>query len=363
MNSETIANRETARGLETALVSEVKGRLQGLLGKVPFIRLKGWQSDARDGGSRRDLALNIAVDGERWQVLVEVKGSGEPRLIRIATQQLRAATFDKQRTYPVVAAPYISESSGEICREAGVGFVDLAGNCRLVFGKVFIEYRNFPNPRLERRPLRSLFAARASRVLRVLLEDVTCPWRVKTLALQAGVSIGLAFKVKQRFLDLEYGQEQDKGLRLTKPEELLRQWAANYSYRRSESLDCYGPGDPPELEEQLTRYCAGNDIRYALALFSGAARVAPFARYARGFSYVVTDPQGLAKRLGWKPVPSGANFTILRPYDDGLLYGVRKVGRDVVVGDVQLYLDLAGYKGRGEEAAQFLLEQRLRPQW
>jgi hypothetical protein len=241
--------------------------------------------------------------------------------------------------------------------------VDLAGNCRLVFGQVFVEYRNFPNPRLERRPLRSLFAAKASRVLRVLLDDVKRPWQVKTLALQAEVSIGLAFKVKQRLLDLEYGQERNKGLRLSKPEELLRQWAANYSYRKSEPLDCYGPGDPPELEDQLARYCRSNDIQYALALFSGAARVAPFARYARGFSYAVTDPQGLVKGLGWKPVPSGANFTILRPYDDGLLYGVRKVGGETVVSDVQLYLDLAGYKGRGEEAAQFLLEQRLRPQW
>lgn len=363
MNSETTANRETAGGLETVLVSEVKGRLQGLLGKVPFIRLKGWQSDALDRDGSPGLALNITVGNERWRILVEVKGSGEPRFIRIATQQLRAALFGEQRVYPVVAAPYISESSGEICREAGVGFVDLAGNCRLVFGQVFIEYQTFPNPRLERRPLRSLFAAKASRVLRVFLDDVKRPWQVKTLALQARVSIGLAFKVKQRLLDLEYGQERNKGLRLSKPEELLRQWAANYSYRRSESLDCYGPGDPPELEEQLALYCRSNDIQYALALFSGASRVAPFARYARGFSYVVTDPQGLAKGLGWKPVPSGANFTILRPYDDGLLYGVRKVGRDAVVSDVQLYLDLAGYKGRGEEAAQFLLEQRLRPQW
>jgi len=356
-------NSETSRGLETALVSEVKDRLQGLLGKVPFIRLKGWRSDVQDGDSRPDLALNIAAGNERWRILVEVKGSGEPRLIRTATQRLRAALFGEQRAYPVIAAPYISESSGEICREAGVGFVDLAGNCRLAFGQIFIEHQNFPNPRLERRPLRSLFAAKASRVLRVLLDDVKRPWQVKTLALQAKVSIGLAFKVKQRLLDLEYGQEQDKGLRLTKPEELLRQWAAIYSYRKSEPVDCYGPGDPPALEEQLAHYCRSNNIQYALALFSAAARVAPFARYARGFSYVVTDPQGLAKDLGWKPVPSGANFTILRPYDEGLLYGVREVDDDVMVSNVQLYLDLAGYKGRGEEAAQFLLEQKLRPQW
>jgi hypothetical protein len=34
-----------------------------------------------------------------------------------------------------------------------------------------------------------------------------------------------------------------------------------------------------------------------------------------------------------------------------------------VVSDVQLYLDLVGSKTRGDEAATFLLEQRLRPKW
>ena len=34
-----------------------------------------------------------------------------------------------------------------------------------------------------------------------------------------------------------------------------------------------------------------------------------------------------------------------------------------VVSDIQLYLDLQSYRGRGEEAAQFLLQTHLRAQW
>ena len=104
-------------------------------------------------------------------------------------------------------------------------------------------------------------------------------------------------------------------------------------------------------------------ITYAFALFSGAARVAPFARYSRGFAYAVCDAAILARELGSKPVPSGATFTILTPCDEGLLYGAKQVNGDVVASDVQLYLDLASYKGRGEEAAAFILEQRLRSRW
>ena len=54
----------------------------------------------------------------------------------------------------------------KICEEAGVGYVDLAGNARLAFDHVFIETRSPKNPFIEKRELRSLFAPRATRVLR-----------------------------------------------------------------------------------------------------------------------------------------------------------------------------------------------------
>lgn len=348
---------------EELLESRVKERLKDILEEVPFVRLRGLKREIQARAGKVDLTVDIEVGREQWRLLIEVKGSGEPRIIRGLAQQLRALLSDERKAYGVVAAPYISSRAAEVCKEQGMGFVDLSGNCRLVFGGVFIERQGFPNPKLERRPLRTLFAPKASRVLRVLLKAPKASWQVQALAREAQVSLGLAFKVKQRLLDLEYAREEDKGVRLVRPEELVRQWGANYSYRKSESLDCYGPGDPPELERALADYCRRHEIQYALALFSGAARVAPFARYARGFAYVVGDPEGLAKTLGWKPVPSGANFTILIPFDRRLLYGAREVNGDMVVSDLQLYLDLIGYKGRGEEAATFILEQKLRPRW
>jgi hypothetical protein len=64
-----------------------------------------------------------------------------------------------------------------------------------------------------------------------------------------------------------------------------------------------------------------------------------------------------------KEVTTGPNFSILEPYDDGVFYGSRTIKGIRVVSDVQLYVDLVNYKGRGEESAKFLLEQRLKPQW
>lgn len=349
---------------EAESILQVKECLQDLLGGVPFVRLKDWRRGIQVQGGKIDLVLDLTARGEKWRLFVDFKRTGEPRIVRGAVQQLRAYLGNEQKAYGVIATPYIGSRAGAICKDMGIGFVDLAGNCGLLFDQVFIERRGFPNPKLERRRLGTLFAPKASRVLRVLIEDPKVAWQVKALQRRAQVSLGLAFKVKQRLLDLEYAREEEERLRLISPEELLRQWAANYSYVKSKALDCYGPGETaPELEAALRQYCQERRIRYAFTLFSGAARVAPFVRYARGFAYVVAEASELANQLGWKAVPSGANFTILTPFDEGLLYGVKDVTGDLTVSDIQLYLDLAGYRGRGEEAATFILEQRLRPRW
>lgn len=345
------------------LVSQVKAKLQTILAEVPSVLVKGRKEETRGRGGEADLVLDVGVGGERWRLLVEIKGSGEPRIIRGAVQQLRDYLSDAGKTYGVVAAPYLSSRAAEICKDAGMGFADLAGNCRLVFGSVFIERRGFPNPTLEKRPLRTLFAPKAGRVLRMILSEARRSWQVQEMARQAKVSLGLAFKVKQRLLEQEYALEEKGGVRLIRSEELLRDWGASYTYRKSQALECYGAGDPPELERALASGCAAEGIKYAFSLFSGAARVAPFTRYVKGFAYVMGDAAKIAQKIGWNSVPSGANFTLLTPFDEGLLYGGQEINGEAVVSDVQLYLDLIGYKGRGEEAANFILEQRLRPQW
>ncbi len=341
----------------------VKKQLTDLLAEVPFAKIRRWARAVKADGVEADFAVDLMAGGAPWRLLVEVKETGEPRVVRVGIQQLQMALAKRPRQYGVLAAPYVGPRGRAACRDAGVGYLDLAGNCRLVFDRVFIERLGAPNPRVERRALRSIFAARASRVLRVLFGEPRRAWQVQRLARQAQVSLGLAFKVKQRLLDLEYARETEDGIALARPEDLLRDWAAADVPRKREQLDCYAPGEPAEIEAALGAACRARKVRLAFTLFSGAARVAPFARYTRSAAYVDADLAAVASGLGWKPVPSGANVTLLRAPDEGVWYGVQQVGDEPVVSDVQLYLDLVATKGRGEEAATFILEQRLRPRW
>jgi hypothetical protein len=143
--------------------------------------------------------IEVTAGGTPWRLLVDVKPSGEPRILREAIRQLQTVFSWRPCQYGVLAVPYVGPGARAVCADVGVGHVDLAGNCRLVFDRVFIERSGSPNPRIERRTLRSIFATRASRVLRVLLDDTKHPWQVQQLARAASVSLGLASKLEESF--------------------------------------------------------------------------------------------------------------------------------------------------------------------
>lgn len=112
-------------------------------------------------------------------------------------------------------------------------------NCLLSFDQVYIERKYYPNPTIEKRRIRSIFSPKSSRILRVLLNNSQRrPWGVWELAKEADVSIGLASKVKERLLDLEY-ITGDKYLTLMRPIELLEEWSNNYSFRKNKTYDYF----------------------------------------------------------------------------------------------------------------------------
>jgi hypothetical protein len=104
--------------------------------------------------------------------------------------------------------------------------------------------------------------------------------------------------------------------------------------------------------------------RCALAGFSAAARLAPFVRYQRGSLYLEEAALArVASTLELKEVATGANLALWVPYDDGVWYGALERNRETMTSPVQTYLDLLSLHSRGEEAAAFLLDREIKPQW
>ena len=357
--------------------------------------------------TRPDLVMETEIRGKRKNLVFEFRSIGQPRYTREAVAQVKAYASAIPNSYPVIVAPYILEQSARIIQSEGVGFFDLAGNCLLDFDGVFIRSQGYPNPDPTTRELKSLFEPRASRVLRFLLTPALVPdsllkpgvgtqpwmllqppgdrkWTVEKLAELAEVSLGWASAVKRKLLDFEYVREEDRRLVLTKPGELLDEWARSYDPGLHHRIGLYVPnellsvveGEPArehakeefaesiknelKLSAVLSDPVTGRDFPFAFTSFSGASYVAPFVRYVSVTTYFSGPIERIKREYSAKEVPSGANLNILVPHDEGVYFCLRQIRAAYVVNPVQLYLDLITDKGRGEEAAQAIRDMELK---
>jgi hypothetical protein len=358
---------------------------------------------------RPDLVMETEIRGKRKNLVFEFKSVGQPSYIREAVAQVKAFASAIPNSYPVIVAPYILDQSARIMQSEHVGFFDLAGNGLLDFDGVFVHSQGNPNPDPTTRELKSLFGPRASRLLRFLLTPAlvhdsllkpgvgTKPpillqppgdrkWTVEELAELAEVSLGWASAVKRKLLDFEYVREEDRRLVLTKPGELLDEWARNYDPRRHHRIGLYALNQALSLvEDQLARCHTSEEFAkyieddfklnfavlkdpvtelyyfpYAFTSFVGAGYVGSLVRYDSVTAFFSGPIEEVKREFSAKEVPSGANLNLLVPHDDGVYFCSRQIRGAHVVNPVQLYLDLITDKGRGEEAAQAIRDLELK---
>ena len=359
----------------SASEAQALAKLRELLKPVPFVSLGAQSREPANAVANwhPDFSIDLQADGDHWRLICEVKADGQPRHMRGAALQLkdyvqRFASVDAHaRAYPVVMAPFISPASAEICKEAGVGFADLAGNCRLAFGRVYIEKSTAKNPFRRRRVQRSLFADKSARVLRLLIAEPDRLWRVAQLAQTAQVSLGQVSNLRQRLLDVEWVVIEKDGLRLSKPRELLDAWRQAYRLDPERSESCYtllhGEGLDKALRAALAE--AGRGQHAVLASYSAGGWLAPFVRVAS--LYLYADQQGeivLRKHLKLEPPGKGANVSLMQPKDAGVFLDRVEAAEGLwCTSPIQTYLDLAVSGERGAEAAEHLFNERIAPGW
>lgn len=350
---------ESMKSLEHQAAQEFLALLQ----QVPAITLVDIETEEFSRNEGVDVVAHIKV-GEKLHTLVcEVKSTGQPRHVRSALLQLRNYAAHHERSVPVFVAPYLSPESQALCREEGVGFLDLEGNVRIVFDGIFIERQVANKPAAERRDLKSIFKPKSAQVLRVMLRDPSRPWRVTDLAAAADVSIGHVSNVRTALLDREWGKVSDDGLYLSEPNLLVEEWRAAYEPPSATLLPFYTTLHGSELEK-ATRGLLRAEGMTGLAMLASFSAANWFAPYGRtGTQYFYADKRGLETlKAGLKLQSSakGENVIVNVLKDPGLFRDAVEPAKGVFcTSPVQTYLDLAHAGERGREAAEHLKEEKL----
>lgn len=344
-------------------------QLQALLDASPIVSSVAIDTVPNHRDSGYDGKADFVIGEEPHHLLIECKSSGQPRYVRDAMASLGPEILRANGlTRGLVVAPFISLASREILADHNMGWLDLAGNARIVFPRFHMEITKAArDPFATKREQRSLFFPKSTRLLKLLLHKPYLPWKVTELATQADISVGQVSNVRRALIEREWATvETGEGFRLTQPDALLDAWREDgvkapnvalrgYTLQHSRALDA-------AMEEAFAEV-SQHKAHLLLASHSVARRLAPYARVAGEFFYA--DAVGLAilkRHLRIATTDKGENVTVFKPGDDGLWQETMESAPGLQgTGPIQTYLDLLSTGERGREAAEHWRAEKIKP--
>jgi hypothetical protein len=278
----------------------------------------------------------------------------DPRLVGEVAGALRTAPADAF----VVIAPFLGARTRERLTDEGVGYVDLAGNMRLVLDRptVLIAARGDErNPWAAPRATRSLHAAKASRLVRALC-DGEPPFGVRQLAGVVGTDPGYVSRLLDLFHREELCERPPRGpVTAVHRARLVRRWALDYRFREAHRFVSFAhphgvPGALAGLRD--------SGAPYALTARAGAAAMLEAALPGTVAAYV-DNPERVADALGAERVDAGGNLVLIDPFDPFPLEGGFETGGLRYAARAQIIADLLDCPPPGPAQAAALLDKTI----
>ncbi len=345
MSNRAISGNSTvAQGIEA-----LSARLPGRWSLLPARK----QPDIAD--YRPDAVLEMrASDGNWATVLVEAKPRLTAQQAADLAPRLAAAAEQAGAAAALLVTRFASRTTRQRLREAGVSYLDLTGNLRIVLDRpaLFIETQGAdrdPNP--PRRGIKSLKGAKAARLVRAL-----CDWRppvgVRELARRAGTDPGYATRVLTLLEQEDVVRRASGGeVAAVKWQDLLRRWIEDYQVAKTNrAVPCLSPRGLDAFTERLQSFRKRFALTGSLAA-PAAASVAP----GRVASCYVDDPEGAIGRLDVRPTDTGANVLLLEPFDPIVYERTREQAGLTLVAVSQCAVDLLTGTGREPSEADSLM--------
>ena len=358
----------TSSELES-LYADAIATLKGLLSRMGEFpehhevgRTGGQPSDPARFVSLPFRVTHVAGRNKSWWIRAVVKSEIHPKQARLAIWELQqsAPEVGKIPVYSVLIAPYISPAVAQLCEDEEIGHLDLSGNCRLFFGGIWIELRGKDRKLRERKELRSFFSPKTARLLRTLLQGRLTAHKVLDLAEAAGTSTGLTSKLRQRLLEQEWAVNEEGGIRITRPHQLLDAWVEDDDWAKRTEVREYSllETDPLKIATALKDALEKQKVSHAFTQWFAAWLRAPYTIPPVVSAYVerFPDDEMLWELLKARRVDPGAGRLRLIGSRDfrGVTTPAQVVKGFTAVSDVQIYLDLLGAGQRADEQAKEL---------
>lgn len=311
-----------------------------------------------------DGRLDAIVTIRGQPFVLEWKRSGSLGLLLGTIHHLeRAQSSSPDGVTPLLVVPHMGKAAQKACAQAGLSWMDLSGNARIVTPTIFYHDLGHPNrfPRVGRPE--TAFGPRGSRIARHLLMAPTQAIRQRTLAAGTGLDEGHTSRIVGKLLKLGLVERGEEGISVPDADALLDAWLEDYRFDRHYIVRGRIPARGSDrlihaLAEPLSR--AGEP--YAATAHAAAWLWTHHASFRLATVYISTLPSpGLKKDLGFREEARGANTWLVVPNDQGVFHGSELVDGIRCVHPVQAYVDMKSHPERAEEPAAELRSRLLWP--
>ena len=388
---------------EVELILYIKENIRELL---PSLTIASISTNVKIDNKYVDLLIQTRKNED---CMIEVKSSSEPAQIHQAISQLKSFQTSKNECL-IVATPKMSEKGKNLCKQAGVGYLDLQGNVYIEYKRILIDRtgeRKLPHKfERKKRRVKQPFTESSFHVLIYLLINRERYVTQQELASNLDVSKGYINRILKTFEDgiVFYGEtllfkdvdrpdttlintpniyivgevtlrgnnselllptsskRPMKFYRLTNSSKIIEILSKEYDFNSNRYLGFYSfEKEPSSLIKKIAQESKRMNLPYALTQHAGASLVAPYVRFNDVNLYVKEkDIQTWISALNLKDTELGGNVNLIIPKYNWFFNETQTIEGIKILKDELLYLDLINYPKRGKEQAEFLREQRLR---
>ncbi len=367
--------------------------IRALAEQVPFAQLPGVRAADVTESRPFDIRFDLESGPNKVPVFAEIKQTISPKQLEIIAPWIaRLKAIEKDAAFAIIS-PVLSPQAQAYCIDAGIDFIDLAGNISINVPGKFV---------LQRTGLRSndsaqttdparevnVFSGRFSRVLRVLLQNPR-PWTLSEIARELEresssnpvvsqmatdrnsgntftISLGSISKALSTLEEQLWVRRRGSSVLLPEPKRLLVAWAAKYRERYRPRLRNSVTYPNPYGRDLASVKNALASMSLGAFAFTGPAAAtvrAPFIDLDTIDIYLPSPDQKQRLKSLASQKTDGPSLRFLEPYDLGVFMYAKEYEGIPTVSDVQAYLDLTARGGRDQKQADYLFDNIIEPMW